>query len=210
MLQTSHNLASYFAPVFPEIASQIKHKAKNLNGLCVEISGRYGCIGAELARITDLEIVLLDDAAEFRPELQPGRDPDLKRRIKIRRGSIERIPFRDRAVNLLISRGMVFFWEDQARAFQEIYRVLAPGGAAFIGGGFGTRESKEQIAARLSGQSNAPFPVKAWAEIAEDFERALWRAGIGHFEVTCNDDGLWIEIRKPQNNRSLPRQTGKK
>ncbi len=44
-----------------------------------------------------------------------------------------------------MSRGSVFFWEDKAGAFEEIYRVLKPNGRTYIDGGFGTAELREKV-----------------------------------------------------------------
>ncbi|MBC7343666.1 MAG: methyltransferase domain-containing protein, partial [Clostridia bacterium] len=41
-------------------------------------------------------------------------------------------------------QGFGVFWENLEKAFKEIHRVLAPGGIAYIGGGFGTSELKKE------------------------------------------------------------------
>ncbi|MDR3555775.1 MAG: methyltransferase domain-containing protein [Syntrophobacteraceae bacterium] len=53
------------------------------------------------------------------------------------RGDVAAIELPDYSVNLVVSRGSVFFWEDCRGAFKELYRVLAPGGVGYIGGGLG-------------------------------------------------------------------------
>ena len=41
------------------------------------------------------------------------------------------------AFDLVILRGAFFFIMDKPQILSEIYRVLAPGGLAFVGGGYG-------------------------------------------------------------------------
>lgn len=48
-----------------------------------------------------------------------------------------RLPFLKGSFDLVFSRGSVMFWHDLDEALSEIGRVLAKGGAAWIGGGYG-------------------------------------------------------------------------
>ena len=47
----------------------------------------------------------------------------------------ESMPFEDNFADLIVSRGSMFFWNDQTKVFKEIYRVLKPNGMAYIGCG---------------------------------------------------------------------------
>jgi len=47
------------------------------------------------------------------------------------------MPLPSESVDLVFSRGSIFFWDDPAQGLQEVYRVLRPGGEAMIGGGRG-------------------------------------------------------------------------
>ena len=49
----------------------------------------------------------------------------------------EKIPLKDSSIDIIISRGSVFFWKDLEAAFKEIYRILKPNGFLLIGGGYG-------------------------------------------------------------------------
>ena len=61
------------------------------------------------------------------------------------RGQAEQITFADNSIDLVVSRGSVFFWEDMEKGISEVYRVLRPGGWAYIGGGFGTKEILDEV-----------------------------------------------------------------
>jgi hypothetical protein len=53
-------------------------------------------------------------------------------------------------MDLIVSRGSIFFWKDLPMAFKEIHCVLAPDGWAYVGGGFGSQKIKESIIREMS------------------------------------------------------------
>ncbi len=57
-------------------------------------------------------------------------------RVRGVEGDAQNLPFRSNFADLVVSRGSVFFWPDQLAGVMEAYRILKPGGVAFLGGGF--------------------------------------------------------------------------
>jgi ubiquinone/menaquinone biosynthesis C-methylase UbiE len=47
------------------------------------------------------------------------------------------IPLKNASVDIVFSRGSIFFWTEIERCFAEIRRIMKPGALAFIGGGYG-------------------------------------------------------------------------
>ena len=123
-----------FAPVYALIAGQIKERTQITAGLCLDLGAGTGRLGIEIAKITNLSVILLDHSIEMLSFASKNvDDAGFGNRIKIILGDVYRIPLPDQCIDLVVSRGSLFFWEDQQRAFQEIYRVLAPGGIAYVG-----------------------------------------------------------------------------
>jgi ubiquinone/menaquinone biosynthesis C-methylase UbiE len=54
-------------------------------------------------------------------------------RLHFEVADVARLPFPDGHFDAVFSSGSIKHWPDQAAALREIYRVLAPGGRAFIG-----------------------------------------------------------------------------
>ena len=84
------------------------------------------------------------------------RRAGLGERIRTIHGDVHALPYSDGSVDVVVSRGSVFFWNAPDRAFAEIYRVLKPGGRTFIGGGFGSPALKAAIIARMQ-EKNPSF-----------------------------------------------------
>ncbi|AGL03092.1 methylase involved in ubiquinone/menaquinone biosynthesis [Desulfoscipio gibsoniae DSM 7213] len=189
-----------FAPIYPVIAEQIKQKTGITTGKCLDIGCGGGYLGIALASITELYIYLLDKSLEMLEIAASNISAaGLKTRMQTFFADVKKIPLPDQSINLIISRGSIFFWEDQQKAFEEIYRVLAPGGVAYIGGGFGSAELKKQIAARME-KDNKNWRAMMNKNIGENapeaFTKILQNTKIAFFEINRDEAGLWILIRR--------------
>ncbi|MBA4390969.1 MAG: SAM-dependent methyltransferase [Syntrophus sp. (in: bacteria)] len=187
-----------FAPAYVAIAEMIKEKTGVTEGVCLDVGTGGGYLGIALARITNLDVLLLDSSREMLHIALPNIiEGGLETRVRILFGDVHKIPINDGSVNLVISRGSVFFWKDKAQAFTEIYRVLAPGGRAYIGGGLGTPDIQKQIKAKMKKLGRAwPGQNKKNGDHQEEYRKALQDACITNSSVTRSEVGLWIEIWK--------------
>ncbi len=193
-----------FAPVYPVIAEQIKVRTGIVKGACIDVGCGGGYLGAALARVTDLSMCFFDRSEEMLAIVDRTiAENHLEGRATKLLGEVSSIGLPDASVDLAISRGSVFFWEDLAGAFREIHRVLAPGGWSYIGGGFGSLELKESIKREMetrdqnSGEFRERMRKNLGPETRARFEAALKDAGVGSYSFLQGEDvGLWILMRK--------------
>jgi len=189
-----------FAPIYPVIAEQIKQKTGIITGKCLELGCGGGYLGIALARITDLQIILLDTSREMLNVAASNiSDCGLEARMQTLQADVQEIPLEDQSVDLIISRGSVFFWEDQQTAFEEIYRILTPNGVAYVGGGFGTAELRKQVAVEMEKRDknwNEENKKRIGEHAPEAFQSKLEKAKIPRFVIDRNEAGLWIVIRR--------------
>ena len=189
-----------FAPVYPVIAQQIRTQTGITQGVCLDIGTGGGYLGIALAAITDLEFYLMDKSPEMREIAWMNvAVSGLQNRVHTLCGDVHDIPRENGSIDLVISRGSLFFWEDKARAFAEIYRVLAPGGAAYIGGGMGTKELFDKIKVEMDKRRH-DFSLdpqgERFADHREVYRLALAQAGIENYTMSRNGGGSWIQIWK--------------
>jgi ubiquinone/menaquinone biosynthesis C-methylase UbiE len=59
-------------------------------------------------------------------------DHKLDHRVTIDRADVHEMPYADASADFIISRSTIHHWADPVKAFQEIYRLLTPGGVAII------------------------------------------------------------------------------
>jgi ubiquinone/menaquinone biosynthesis C-methylase UbiE len=128
-------------------------------------------------------------------------------------GQAEAMPLPDACVDLAVSRGSIFFWDDPARGISEAHRVLRPGGQAMIGGGLGSAypawARREFIRRRHGGvQKRGPEAVRRFRHVREPatFRRWAEDAGLTDFQVLGEgglpaDDprtglGIWLRFGK--------------
>lgn len=193
-----------FAPVYPVIARQIIDETRLTRGSCLDIGCGGGYLGLALADLTDLFVRFLDASPEMLAILRKNiAQKGLADQTEVLEGDVGAIPLGDDSVDLAVSRGSVFFWKDHAGAFREIWRVLAPGGAAVIGGGFGSAALKADIGRKMdaldqgSGRWRKKVARNLGPETPREFEAALKAAGIPAFEVRRSEEtGVWAIFRK--------------
>jgi ubiquinone/menaquinone biosynthesis C-methylase UbiE len=63
---------------------------------------------------------------------QTIREAEHAERIRVLKDDVHAMQFSDALFDLLISRSTIHHWRNPAKAFQEIYRILKPGGVAII------------------------------------------------------------------------------
>lgn len=197
------------APMYAYYAQKIKEKTDITKGVCLDVGSGGGYLGLALAKITDLDFIFLDISADALEKAKLHIVEDgLQERAKTLLADVHSIPLPDGSVNLVISRGSIPFWQDPTKALKEIYRILAPGGKAYIGGGRGTPEIQAQIAAKRKELGMEPWdrskqkgdkgPAgKGPGRMAQrNYEEILKATGITSYAIDKGDDGMWIQMWK--------------
>ncbi len=188
-----------FAPAYIAIAKQILDETGVAKGKALDLGAGGGYLSLALARITDLDIILLDQLPEMQEIAQKNIvDAGLEKRLSTLKADVQEIPLDDESVDLVFSRGSVFFWEDQLRAFREIYRILAPGGTTFIGGGFGSVALKKQIDEKMMARQKDWLDVtgeRMNANTMAKFQAVLEKSGVP-YEIRQVEAGFGIMIRR--------------
>jgi len=188
-----------FAPVYPVIAEQIVDRCGISRGRCLDAGSGPGSLAIALARASDLTITLLDSSPEMLAVAEENvREAGLPGRLSLLAGDVHDIPLPAGSVDLVVSRGSVFFWDDLARAFSEIYRVLAPGGKTYVGGGFGTAGIRDAVAAAMAKENPdwkgfrdknlGPENRKRIAGVLADL-------GLPH-RIVSDDSEFWVVMEK--------------
>jgi nucleoside-triphosphatase THEP1/trans-aconitate methyltransferase len=190
-----------FAPVYAEIARQIKERTQITAGLCLDVGGGTGRLGIEVAKITNLSVILLDRSLKMLSfASQNVAEEGFRNRVKIILGDVHRIPLPDQSIDLVVSRGSLFFWEDQQKAFQEIYRVLVPGGIAYVGGGFGSEELKRKVDREMQ-ERDSNWKKNLDEKIKKtnlDYCKILDSIAISNVRMIKDRANMWVVFKKEQ------------
>lgn len=189
-----------FAPAYPVIAGQILNKSQISKGLCIDLGCGGGYLGLAVAQESDLNVYLMDINQEMLKFAQQNVvERKFESRVKLLSGDVHDIPLETGSIHLAVSRGSMFFWENKPKAFQEIYRILAPGGMAFIGGGFGTLEIRQQIEREIRHRNpdwTEHLRKKIGPDAPEKWHEILSKTGITKFNIERGEAGMWITFEK--------------
>lgn len=188
-----------FAPIYPVIAQQIKQKTALSHGKCLDAGCGTGALGRAIAQITELHVTFFDQSDEML-SLAKGyaEEEEITHRSSFMRGDIHEIELEDDSIDLVISRGSSPFWDDWSKAYGEIVRVLKIGGHAYIGGGFGTKELREQITAQMSQEKpdwRDSFKDRVKAE-REALPQILNTLNTAQHSIIDDESGWWVFITK--------------
>jgi ubiquinone/menaquinone biosynthesis C-methylase UbiE len=188
-----------FRKVYPLIAHQIIEHTGIYTGHCIDVGGGPGMLGISIAEITNLNIIIYDLLPECIEEARRNVvERNLLHRISTKQGKAEKMDFPDNSIDLIISRGSIFFWEDQKKGILEIYRILRPGGWAYIGGGMGSAELLLEVQMERSKHPKLyeKNDTKRIPNPPGHFENILTECQIPNATVNNSMAGTWLIFKK--------------
>jgi len=190
-----------FAPLYPYYAARFLADWGRDHGRCLDIGCGGGDLGLAVLGQSACRCVLVDRAPVMvRAAREHAALVGLADRVTVLAGDVHALPLGDGCIDLVVSRGSLMFWEDLPRAFAELYRVLAPGGLAVCGGGLGPPEIREGICREMAlrdARWRNGVPAPRPGTDPDRHAGALRAAGIPDWDITREDTGHWIVLRKP-------------
>ena len=192
---------AHMLPIYPLLAQQILDDYGINNGICLDIGTGPGYLGIELAKITELEMYFVDIDPEALKKAEKNiNECKLDNVIHFTSADACALPFENDFANLITSRGSLWFWKDQVKGLQEIYRVLKPGGIAFVGGGLG-RYTPASMRRRLKGKGRRKATEKGKARFldGDGIREIIRQTGLTDCRQVSDiegEAGTWIEMHK--------------
>jgi len=192
-----------FAPVYPALARQIVMDYGVKDGICVDLGGGCGSLSTALVKITNLKSYVLDiDPAAVRLCGLLAAENGLSDRVIPIEGDAMDLPFVDNFADIVVSRGSIFFWPSQVQGVKEAYRILKPGGVAYIGGGFSRLIDKQTLdGLKADIVANRSKGSGGWVPLEQDMVEQCHKVGIQQVRLLHEPDNLpergwWVEVRK--------------
>ena len=199
---------------YPYVVEDLLRYCAPERGFWIDLGAGKGQLTLPLIEQADNPIVMLDPDRDSMAEgLRLAREKGLADRLFAVVGVAEEMPFPDNSVDLVGSRGSIFFWDDPVKGLREVYRVLRPGAKAYIGGGAGsgypewaTKKLIEQRKQNMKGEHaerwrrfdelRRPEQMRKWAEDAGLPEFQVLGRGAISAEDTRVGQGVWLLFRK--------------
>ena len=212
--QEPETLSQILAPVYSPLAEQIvdDFELREKRGTGVDLGSGPGDLVIELCKRTKwMHWVNADiDPRVFPGFLQRAQDAGFRGRVSAILADAHALPFHDAFAEIVVSRGSFPFWKDKRKAFSEVYRVLKPGGVAFIGRGFPDNlpiEVARQVRDRQ--RRNGKEPIYDVEKAAAELRQIMRSLEIEDYRIRIpkRDDvnyGIWLEFRKPAKGNTPP------
>jgi ubiquinone/menaquinone biosynthesis C-methylase UbiE len=190
-----------FAPIYPVIAQNAIAVAGISKGTCLDLGSGPGMLAMAIAReLPQAEVIAFDFSEDARQmALKNIAEAGLSNRIRATAGDVHAMPFEDGFADLIVSRGSMFFWKNLKDAWREIHRVLAPGGATYIGGGFGSQALKERVVAemlKIDPTWDCYARNKTGSEGHKKFKEMFEGLSCDDYDIIADASGFWITLRK--------------
>ncbi len=191
-----------FKPIYPVIVSNALEITGICRGKCLDLGTGPAMMAMAVARALPEMSVTAFDFSEGAQEIAEANicEAKLEKRISTAFGDVHDMPFEDQSFDLIISRGSMFFWDDLKTAFAEIIRILAPGGATYIGGGFGSLALREQVIkdmAKVDPNWNCYAKKEGDTEAHRRFDLMFEQLDWETYQVIDDDTGFWVMVTRP-------------
>ncbi len=190
-----------FYPIYPVIAKDALTRTGIRQGTLADIGcggGHLGMALLEQSQMTGIFVDISSDALALAEEHAWQRG--LRDRCRFFQGDVHHLTgLEDGCAHLVVSRGSYHIWTDLPQALREIWRILAPGGRTYVGGGMGSAALAEEIRPKMQRiRPGWPQDVRAKSSHLTDpyLRGILDGAGIPHELIHTDDEGRWIMMKK--------------
>jgi SAM-dependent methyltransferase len=195
------------APVYAPLAEELVEKLKlaDRQGVGIDLGSGPGTLIIELCKRTNLHWINADINPYFFPYfIGKAQAAGLGGRVSAIQADACALPFRDNFADVVVSRGSLQFWPDLRKGLSEVYRVLKPGGVAYIGRGLPERlplETARQMRSE-QGKDMKYDPAKTEQQLREIVQSLAIKDYQIHRPRVDNPEGInygvWLEFHKPQ------------
>ena len=190
-----------FKPIYPVIARNAIAVTGIRRGSCLDLGSGPAMLAMAMAQeAPQMGVVAFDFSQDSRKIAMDNiRQARLTDRVDTAFGDVHDMPFEDGSFDLIVSRGSMFFWKDLKSAFGEIYRLLSPNGATYIGGGFGSLALREHVIAemaKVNPEWDCYAKKKTDGEGHRRFEQMFSELGCPSYRIIDDDTGFWIVLFK--------------
>lgn len=202
MIQASESrLRPAYAPLAQYISEQLQ--LGEAEGVGIDLGSGPGTLIVELAKRTRHHWINADINPQFFAYFYNlAEKNNLTGRVSAIMADAQHLPFHDNYADVIVSRGSYRFWEDKQAAFREIYRVLKPGGVAFVGRGFSPNLPIDTAMKIRKAQGKSMD--YSFAQKAAELRTIMRNLGITDFRIHDPSPehgrkinyGIWIELRK--------------
>jgi probable selenium-dependent hydroxylase accessory protein YqeC len=184
--------------VYPYLASQVTAEYGRTSGRVLELGPFSGGISYELAaRYAALEFTLADDHEKYLEYLKKENERrNLSTHMEVVEAMLDNLPFDNASFDLVILRGAFFFIMDQPRILSEIYRVLATGGLAFVGGGYGAGIPQSVIDGIAEDSRILNDRLGRRRVTLGELKALIASQGLTQATQIVEEGGVWLIIRK--------------
>lgn len=193
-----------FYPIYGVIAEDIIQRTGCRSGNILDIGCGGGHLGLALLERTGCRGCFVDiNETALRMARSRAAERGLLERCEFFQRDARLLGLPDNFANLIVSRGSWHFWDDLEGTLLEIYRVLAPGGYTYIGGGLGNA----RLAAEIREKMRELWPE--WPEVvqkrqggiaSEELRQLLGRHGVRHEILENQEQGCWIIMTKERSD----------
>jgi len=184
--------------IYPYLASQIMDRYQRDSGAVLELGPFSGGISVEMAkRHPGLNITIADESSQVLEGLKEGiRAEGLSGVIDIRKSVFDPLVFENSEFDLVISRGVFFFLDDDGILLREIFRVIKEGGMAFVGGGYG-KDTPPGLINEIADESRELNDGLGRTRVRiEDLGKIITKSGLDDHCKIVAEGGLWVVIDK--------------
>jgi ubiquinone/menaquinone biosynthesis C-methylase UbiE len=183
------------------IARDITQKFGTDEGVAIDIGAGTASLSIKLAKLTHFKIYAMDISE--RSCSLAGKNiakEGLEDRIVPITANAQNMPFEDEFAELIVGKGSLFSWKNMITTFKEIYRVLKPGGAVYIGGCTEKDELNHETGNQIMGVKTEDCvfgPCHKHFKVGLDaIENEVNQAKIKNYLLIKDNDGVWLLFHK--------------